>query len=54
MTRDYSQIGDPYHISEMTAQSADTRCARPAAGEFWGSRRARLHSVGSAQAPYAS
>lgn len=23
MTRDYSQLGDPYGISEMTAQSAD-------------------------------
>lgn len=23
MTRDYSQPGDPYHISEYTAQSAD-------------------------------
>lgn len=45
MNRDYSQPGDPYDISEYTAQSADTDLSRPSWKKSGGDRDGRGNHI---------
>lgn len=45
MTRDYSQPGDPYHIAEMTAQSADSDVGAPRWKKSGGDRDVRGNTL---------
>ena len=45
MTRDYSAPGDPYHIGEMTAQSADQDVNGPVWRKSGGDRDVRGNTI---------